>query len=32
VVASGASYLINEAVAKARYGEGARFNFLTERQ
>jgi len=27
IVASGASYLINEALAKARYGQAARFNF-----
>jgi len=27
VVASAASYLINESIAKARYGGGARFNF-----
>src|SRR5678810_5251 len=27
VVASGMSYLINDAIAKARYGGGARFNF-----
>ena len=27
VIASGASYLINEAVAKARYGNAARMNF-----
>ncbi len=27
VVASAASYLINESIAKARYGSGARFNF-----
>jgi K(+)-stimulated pyrophosphate-energized sodium pump len=27
IIASGASYLINEAVAKARYGSAARMNF-----
>ncbi len=27
VVASGVSYLVNEAVAKARYGNGEKFNF-----
>jgi K(+)-stimulated pyrophosphate-energized sodium pump len=27
IVASGASYLINEAIAKSRYGRAARFNF-----
>jgi K(+)-stimulated pyrophosphate-energized sodium pump len=27
VIASALSYLINESIAKARYGDGARFNF-----
>jgi K(+)-stimulated pyrophosphate-energized sodium pump len=27
IIASGASYLINETIAKARYGTAARFNF-----
>src|SRR5262249_31062126 len=29
IIASGASYLINEALAKARYGQATRMNFET---